>query len=409
MSAQSSTAAPTTNTNTDANTATATSGRVAATVNTASVPMGHHVMVANIIKNEFASMAEAAHAIEAVDDILWNLPTSQRAARGNTPASLIFINYCIRRPSGECVCLFKRPITPGSARLTTDHPTLVCVAQWMSNGSIAEHREQMAALNKPPVCNFESAPKLKTTLTPFASLPVAEYPFVTPAFADGVSASHDATCVIMECLHIALQNGLQERTKAQVVKILNDAKANTRDPVSLAAINAKLNTTRKDVCLPRSMYTDKLGNVRLDTEFNTDNIKFGEKPNACFAARIRVRNLTDMTMPHAYPMLISDLQAVLSKRPLIVIKLEVSSTFTNMGHSVKVRCSCGPDSSTPGELNYIVRVPVVNTTMSPVDAFMQQYTLSVTGAASSGTIGTAGGATNTTELSDAANEAGEEW
>ena len=371
MSAHSSTATATTMANT--NTVTATGGQIAATVNTASVPMGHHVMVANIMKTEFASMADAANAIEAVDDILWNLPTSQRAARGNTPASLIFINYCIRRPSGECVCLFKRPITPGSARLTADHPTLVCVAQWMSNGSIAEHREQMAALNKSPVCNFESAPKLKTTLTPVASLPVAEYPFVTPAFADGVSASHDATCVIMECLHIALQNGLQDRTKAQVVKILNDAKANTRDPVSIAAINAKLSTTRKDICLPRSMYTDKLGNVRLDTEFNTDNVKFGEKPNACFAARIRVRNLTDMTMPHAYPLLISDLQAVLSKRPLIVIKLEVSSTFTNMGHSVKVRCSCGPDPSTPGELNYIVRTPIVNTNMSPVDVFMQQY------------------------------------
>jgi hypothetical protein len=298
--------------------------------------ISHQAEVAAAIR-EYATLAEASKNINLHRSSI-RLPGKPKA--GMSPA-ITFARLQFRKVNGDAIELFAQ-VAEGNS-YTTD--TTMCVAgtvSYSSNGNSKDVQAIRRAAGLPADMVYPAMPSVTIPVVGLRDINANDYAILSGANSGNLAPLVDIMadcCTILQCMQLAIQDGLRERVKEQIITTLTSLKNGQTDPTILRTLDAKIRcASSARICGFKSLYQNKNGGLMFSLELQTDGRKkMDEDPLATINHKFK--NITHATeVEHPDNMGVDAAIELLRRGTLIVAEFKFVMMTTTMGFVMQLRC-----------------------------------------------------------------------
>lgn len=296
----------------------------------------HMALVAAEIR-KYPSIAAASKAINLYRE---SVRMPNRAAKPGMPATLTFASLQLLTVDNTVMPLFMQKT--GDKPYPTE-TTMFAVNRitYSSNGYTKDVQKARAAAGIVADV-YPAMPSITIPVAPLTAIPVNDYAILSGDNSSNLQplvTNMNDCCTVMQCLHEAVQDGLRERVKDQIVSALQALKVGVTDPTVLRTLDAKIRcASSARICGFKSLYQNKQGVLHLSLEGQTpERKKMDDDQSITFAHRLF--NITDGVKGNPLENLpLDEAIALLRRDTLVIAEFKFVMMTTSMGFVMQLRC-----------------------------------------------------------------------
>jgi hypothetical protein len=296
----------------------------------------HQAQIARVIK-QHATLQDAANAINLNRATIRDQIVKPR---NGVPPAITFVDLAITTVGGESIPLFKHTV-PGNTYPSNATMRLHSVVKYNSTGFSEHEKAARQASGREVGMIYEAMPTVTVGIKNLSADLSNDYAIISSDNPNNLRTNMAVMedCVtFLTCFELALQSGLMDRVKSQVIAELESLKRTMPDAAHKRTIDAKLRCANSaPVRQCRSLYRTKTNDLNFPVEIQTENRKkLAEAPNG-----LVVQDLYDVThgnkVKHTGCMKIPSVITLLKRDTLITADFKFVGMVTVMGFIMQFR------------------------------------------------------------------------